>query len=297
MNYQESSNFNKKRNFYEIHEEAIRVLKKLFKPITIAIVLIPGPLLLLVGGLNGYIDSLGIDLNFLLKPENKAEAIQKFNQLLPYFVPLITLNFMVSVIYAALVNRYLILHQQFSISFIGIKELLSHMTKDAWRLFYNYLIFGLIALLVLFPVLILISLFPGLMILLFVALILTGPIFYFAIKNASYLILRDEIPMMNAFLISFNYAKKKWWLIWGIVVSSVILIGILSMVFTLPKLVYNSMLAFSGINPNLAFLAEHTEIWNIVFGIVSVFGQYTLLPAINIIFVLTFYAVSSKEEI
>ncbi len=109
--------------------------------------------------------------------------------------------------------------------------------------------------------------------------------------------LKEEIPMTSAFIITFKNARKKWWLIWGIVISSMFFISLLSMIFTLPQLVYNSLLAFSGINPNLAFLAENPEIWHMLFGVISILGQYTLLPAINIIFVLTLHSIFQQEEI
>ena len=297
MNDQESTNFNKQRNFYELYEESLRFIKRSFKPLTIVVLFIPGPLLILAGGLNGYIESLGIDLNFLLNPENKAAAMQKFNELLPFFIPILLISFLVAILYAAAVNRYVLLYQKHGTPIINIKEILQYMPKDSWRLFYNYFIFGLTSLVILLPLILVISLIPALLLLVFAAIIFIGPLIYFSIKNASYLVLKEEIPMTSAFIITFKNARKKWWLIWGIVISSLFFISLLSMIFTLPQLVYNSLLAFSGINPNLAFLAENSEIWHMLFGVISILGQYTLLPAINIIFVLTLHSIFQQEEI
>lgn len=293
---QEKTNFDKQRNFYELYDEAVKFIKKSFKPLTFVVLFIPGPMLILAGGINGYIENLGIDLNFLLNPENKAAAMQKFNELIPYFIPLAVISFLVAVLYAAAVNRYIILYQQTEQSSISVKELLHFMPKDCWRLFYNYLLFSLSSLVVLLPLLIIVSIIPAIFLLVLGVLIFAGPIIYFCVKNASYLVLKEEIPMPYAFIIIFKKAKKKWWLIWGIVISSLFFIGLISMIFTLPQLVYNSLLAFSGINPNLAFLAQNTEIWHMAFGIISMLGQYTLLPFLNLLFVLNLHSVFYKEE-
>jgi hypothetical protein len=296
MNNQEPINFNKQRNFYELYNDAFQLLKKNFKSFTLLVLFIPGPMLILAGSINGYVENLGIDLNFLLNPENKDAAMQKFNELLPYFIPLVVISFLVAVFYSAAVNRYMLLYQQADNESISVKELLHYMPKDCWRLFYNYLLFTLSSFIVLIPILIILSLVPVLFLLLFGAVIFAGPLIYFCVKNASYLVLKDEIPMPYAFIIIFKKAKKKWWLIWGIVVSSLFFIGLLSMIFTLPQLVYNSLLAFSGINPNLAFLAENSKIWHMVFGVIAMLGQYTLLPFLNILFALGLYSVYYQEE-
>jgi len=296
MNNQDPSQFNTSGSFYELYEETFRFIKKSFKPLTILVLFIPGPLLILAGGLNGYIENIGIDLNFLLNPENKSEALQKFNELLPYFIPSIIISFLVAVFYSATINRYLLLNQLNNKYSIRIKELLHYIPKDILKLLYNYLIFAMLAFLTLIPVIVLVSLIPALLLLVFAALIFLGPLIYFSIKNASYLVLKENISFISAFLLSFKKARKKWGLIWIIVISSLFFIGLLSLIFTLPQLAYNSLLAFSGINPNLAFLSENSEIWHMFFGVISMLGQYTLLPAMNILFVFTLHSLFKQEE-
>jgi len=292
----EKINFNLKRDGSAIILDGFKWIKQNFKTVTLFTLLIPGPFLMLAGGINGMLQQSGFDLSLFMDPAKSKEAISQLMELMPRLIPFVVFSMLGSLIYTAVINRYLILYTQAHHNSITLKNMIHFLPKDVWRLFYNYFFFSLLAI-VLVTCIILLVMIPVLGALIFVSLLLlAGPNLYFALKNASFLILRDEVSIFYAIIRTFKKMKGNWWLTWFITIGSTIMVSIASLVFTLPQWVYNTMVAFSGFNPDISGAANHSTFWFVFFGIIAIVGQYTLFPIINILTVLTHHSNPETPE-
>lgn len=288
--------FRKQRDFSAIFSDAFKYFKFNFKHLILSVLLLAGPLLIIAGGLNGYLQSIGSNPSALIGVNSLKNPMSALNDIISVMLPFLFFAMLGAIVYSAVVSRFLILSQQKSEGEeITIAELLRHLPKDTWRLFYNYLLLGLVASLFAL-VIVVIAFIPVLgIILIIVGLILAGPNISYAVSNASYLVLRDEISILAAFSKTMNYMRGNWWATWAIVFCSMMIVGVASLIFTLPQAVYSIITTFSRMKTE-TYTDETTSLWFIVFAIIAMLGQHLLSPLMNIFYTLTYHSHEESEE-
>jgi hypothetical protein len=298
--------FNQQRDFGKIFTDAFKFFKYNFKSLLGAVLLVAGPLFMIAGGINGYLQAMGNDLSslFSFRSITRRSYLSDFDvsdylfMMLVYFIVLMAAY----VVYSAIVNRYLILSQKKQEGEkITTAELMQYLPADAWRLFYNYLLLTLVALV--FTIgLVIVLMIPILGALAFlVGFLLVGPNLMYALTNAPYLVLRDEILITQAFGKSWKYMRitGNYWWTWLLMVVAYIMISVASVVFALPQLVLTMVSTFSRLR-----FDEYGDggdsgvgaIWFIIFAIIAVVGQHLLMPLLNMFTALTYHSHEEMEE-
>ncbi len=287
--------FRQQRDFSGIFSAAFKFLKFNFKNMTLAVLALPGPLLMIAGGLNGYMQAGGSDLNSMVGINALQNPMQMITDVISVMIPFIIVAMLAGLVYSAVVGRYLILSQQKQEGEeVTIAELIRHLPKDAWRLFYNYLLLGLVSILVAIGIgLIAIIPIAGIIIIV-IGLLMVWPNLSYAIRNASYLVLRDEISILTAIKKTFRYMRGHWWSTWGIIFCASMIIGLASLVFTMPQAVYNMMNTFSRMKADGG--DSDNSITLIVLAIIAMVGQYTLMPLFNVFCALIYHSHEEEEE-
>lgn len=287
--------FRQQRDFSGIFSAAFKFLKFNFKNITIAVLALPGPLLMIAGGLNGYMQAAGSDFNSMIGVNAIQDPMQMISDIVSVMIPFIIIAMLAGLVYSAVVGRYLILSQQKQEGEeVTIAELIRFLPKDSWRLFYNYLLLGLVSIAILVGV-ILIALIPILgAIVLIIGLLIIWPNLSYAIRNASYLVLKEEISILAAISKTFKYMRGHWWSTWGIVFCASMIIGLASLVFTMPQAIYNMMNTFSRMRADSG--DSDNSITLIVLAVIAMVGQYTLMPLFNIFCALIYHSHEEETE-
>lgn len=287
--------FKQQRDFSAIFSAAFKFLKFNFKNMALAVLALPGPLLMIAGGLNGYMQAAGSDFNSMLGMNAIQDPMQIVSEIISVMIPFIIVAMLAGIVYSAVISRYLILSQQKQEGEeVTIAELIRFLPKDAWRLFYNYLLLGLVSILAILGI-VLIAFIPILgVIVIVVGLLLIWPNLSYALRNASYLVLKDEISILAAIKKTFRYMRGHWWSTWGIVFCASMIIGLASLVFTMPQAVYNMMNTFSRMRADSG--DDDNSITLIVLAIIAMVGQYTLMPLFNVFCALIYHSHEEEEE-
>jgi len=293
-------NFRQQRDFSGIFSAAFKFFKFNFKTMTLVVLALPGPLLMIVGGLNGYMQARGNDFNSVVNAGAIQDPMSMLSEIFSVMIPFILLSMLAGLVYSAAISRYLILSQEKQEGEeVTIGELIRYLPKDVWRLFYNYLLLSLIAGIILLVVVLiaagLISLTPVLgTLIVLVGMLLVWFNVAYVIRNAGYLVLKDEILILTAIAKTFRYMKGHWWSTWGIVFCASMIIGLASLVFTVPQALYNMANSLSRLrmeNPE-----SDSSITLIILSIIAMVGSYTLMPLFNVFCALIYHSHEEEEE-
>jgi hypothetical protein len=300
--------FNRQRDFGKIFTDAFKFFKYNFKNLLGAVLLISGPLFLIMGGISGYLQAMGNNILSMFNPRRMMNRGWMNDFDTSEFLLIMLIYWLVSVVayvvYAAIINRYLILSQQKEEGEkITISELMRYLPADSWRLFYNYLLLGLviIAFCIGLFIVMLIPILGALAI--FVGVLLVGPNIFYALTNAPYLVLKEEILITQAFGKSWNYMRRtgNYWWTWLIMVVAYIIVMIAAGLFALPNTILTWVSTFSRLRFDQ--YGDYSDdgsgtgaIWFIVFAMIAMLGQHLVMPLLNMFTVLTYHSHEEEEE-
>ncbi|MDP2386309.1 MAG: hypothetical protein Q8M29_08050 [Bacteroidota bacterium] len=291
--------FRRQRDFGQIFTDSFKYLKFNFKTLMISVLLIPGPLLLIAGGFNGYLQSISSNPASFFTMGGMSNIYDMLSSMLTVMLPYLFFFFLASVVFNAVVNRYLILSQERQEGdTITVSDLMKYLPKDAWRLFYNYLLFTLVSMLVMVGV-VLLMFIPILGILMFIfGILLVGPNLMYAVTNSSYLVLRDEILITQAFSKTWRYMRGNYWYTWLLLVVSYLIISIASSIFSLPQIILSTVNTLSRFNPENYGQSDggNYSTLFIIFGMIAVLGQFLIMPLLNIFTTLTYHSHEEAED-
>lgn len=286
--------FKKVRDFGQLFTDVFKFLKLNYKSILFCVLMIPGPLFLVAGAFNGYLQSLGTDPSKLIGVGMMRDPWSIVEQLLTFMLPYVIFLVLGSLAATATINRYFILYQEREgNNSIGVGDILKYLLGDMWRLFYNGLLLGLISLLFLILVGI-IALIPILgALLIIVALLITAPQIAYAVGAANYLVLRDRMSITTAFSKAWRYMRGNFWWTWVIVVCAGLVVGILSIVFTLPISILSMTKTFSRMNTDVN---DTSTVLYVILGTIAVLGPQLLVPISTLFNILTYHSYEEAEE-
>lgn len=286
--------FRKSRDFGQLFSAVTSFIKFNFKSVMICMIIIPGPLFLIAGCFYGYMQALGTDpskmVGFGMFRDPFNAMMDILSAMLPYFVFL----FLGALASTATVNRYFILYQERGENnSIGVGDIAKHLPADVWRLFYNNLLLGLIMLAFLIPIAI-IAMIPILGVLaIVVAALLAGPQLAYAIIAGNYLVLRDEILITAAISKAWRYMRGNFWWTWLIVVVGSLIVGFISVVFTLPMTILTVMNTFTRMSTHAS---DNNTVLYVILGTLTILGPQLLTPITRLFSVLTYHSYEENEE-
>jgi len=294
MNQTPKIEFRKNRDFGQLFTAVTSFVKFNFKSVMVCMLIIPGPLFLIAGCFYGYMQALGTDpskmVGFGMFRDPVGAMMDIFSAMLPYFLFLI----LGSLVSTATVNRYFIIYQERGENnSISIGDIVKHLPADVWRLFYNNLLLGLLSIAFLIPVAI-IAMIPILGALaLVVGALLAGPQLAYAIIAGNYLVLRDEILITAAISKAWRYMRGNFWWTWLIVVVGSLIVGVISVVFTLPMTILTVFNTVTRMNTDVA---SNNTVLYVVLGTLTILGPQLLTPITRLFSVLTYHSYEEAEE-
>jgi len=286
--------FRKLRDFGQIFTDVSRFFKFNFKTIFLCVLLIPGPLFLIAGAFNGYLQSMGSNPSKLLGMGILRDPMEAFSQIITVMLPYVIFLVLGGLASTATINRYFILYQQKSENnSITVSDIIKYLPADMWRLFYNSLLLGLVSLLFLIPIgLIAMIPFLGAFVIIVAALI-GGPQLAYAITVGNYLVLRDEISITRAISKAWGYMRDNFWWTWLIVVCAALIVGIIGAIFTLPMTIMTVVNNFS--RSDMDVIGNNTILY-VVLGAITVLGPQLLTPINALFSVMAYHSYEEKEE-
>lgn len=286
--------FKKVRDFGQLFTDVFRFLKLNYKSLLFCVLMIPGPLFLIAGVFNGYLQSLGTDPSKLIGVGMMRDPWSIVEQLVTFMLPYVIFLMLGSLAATATINRYFILYQESEgNNTVSVGHILKYLPGDMWRLFYNGLLLGLIAVLFLIPVGI-IAMIPILgALLIVVALLISAPQLAYAVGAANYLVLRDKISITSGFSKAWSYMRGNFWWTWVIVVCAGLVVGILSIVFTLPVSILSMTKTLSRINIDVN---DNNTVLYVILGTIAILGPQLLVPISTLFNVLTYHSYEEAEE-
>lgn len=286
--------FRKSRDFGQLFTAVMSFIKFNFKSVMACMLIIPGPLFLIAGCFYGYMQALGTDpskmVGFGMFRDPFNAMMDILTAMLPYFLFL----FLGALASTATVNRFFILYQERGENnSIGVGDIVKHLPADIWRLFYNNLLLGLLMLVFMIPVGI-IAMIPILGVLaIVVAALLAGPQIAYAVIAGNYLVLRDEILITAAISKAWRYMRGNFWWTWLIVVVGSLIVGVISVVFTLPNTILTVFNTVTRMNTNAS---DNNTVLYVIFGTFAILGPQLLTPITRLFSVLTYHSYEESEE-
>lgn len=287
--------FRKVRDFGQLFNDVFRFHKYNFKTIFVCVLLIPGPLFLIAGGFYGYLQSMGSDPSRLIGLGMIKNPMGILSNMLTFMLPYFVLAVLGALASSATIKRYFIIYQERGENnSITVGDIVKHLPADMWRLFYNGLLLVVISIIFLL-VLFVIALIPilGMLAIVFGMLILGPPIAY-AITAGNYLVLRDEVSIIDGTRKAWDYMRGNFWWTWLIVVVAALIVGIVGAIFGAPMSILTMVNTFSRLSADS--VSETSSIVYIILGTIAIFGPQLLVSITTLFSVLAFHSYEELEE-
>lgn len=288
-------NFRRQRDFGQLFTDVFKFIKLNFKSLFLCMLLIPGPLLIIAGGFNGYLQSINADPARFFSYGSIRNPMDAIAEMMGIMLPYIFFAWLAALTASATVNRFFVLYQQKETNnSIEVSEIIRYLPGDVWRLFYNGLLLGLVMVAVVIAIVI-IAMIPVLGILaLIVGILLLGPPLYYALVSGNYLVIRDRILITSAVSKAWKYMRGNFWWTWLIVVVSTMMVGIMGFIFGLP-------MAIMQIIDNPVFNrnydgGESNLVLYVILGIIATIGPQLLSPITVLFNVLAYHSYEETEE-
>lgn len=302
---QQKIEFNKDRDFGSVIGDALKFIKQNFKSFFGSIVLIIGPFILLMGFVYSYIQANMLSTTF----SSRSFGQSMFNS--NYFLSLgiiYLLVFVNSILLNSVIYNYMGLYSEKP---FGEKITISEVASRVWSnigrvmLSMGMFLFGVIVIgIVVFLIAlgfssmgVLISVLLGLAV--FFGILIVGPVIFYYISAAFYVVVRDGIFIFPAIEKVRQYASGSFWWTWLIIVVALIGVGILQFIFNLPATIITITEAFTKlkhINDVNNIGGSGNNVWLIVFYTIGMFLTTCSSSILHLICAFNFLGHEEKKE-
>lgn len=251
MNIPEKINFRQTRDFTEVFNVSVKFMRQNFGAFFRSIVLVAGPFVLFSSVAAGYYQANAISFSSVTTV-GSFDFLSRFGWTAGiFFLASIISNLVV----IGTVFSFMICYNEKGPGNVLVSDVSSKLFKNFGRIIVTFLSF----LLLMLP---LVAIAVGLgfafvsagtgmiflyvLILFFCLLIIMPPLFWFS--TSVYLsVLNDDVGPFTAFRKVSKVMRGNFWWTWVIVFCALLLIGIISFVFSLPQVIYQFVLTFSAI--------------------------------------------------
>jgi hypothetical protein len=238
---QQKINFRQERDFGSVLGDSLKFLKQNFKSFFASIILIVGPLILLMGLLYAYVQTTMMST----MTRNPSNPLAIFNS--DYFTALgttVLCGFLSNILLSSVTYNYMCLYNEKAVGEkITVSEVATKLWSNIGRLLISSIVFILTMILVITIItLICIGMFSGLGVggaviiglTLFFSMVIFMPVFAYFIPASFYVVIRDNLFIYTAMGKVRKYLSGNFWWTWLIMIVSVICLGILQGLFSLP---------------------------------------------------------------
>lgn len=281
----------KVRDFGAIFNDGIAFLRVNFKSFFGALVYLAGPFIILTGLISGYMQSLqsALMMNNMFSGWNLGSG---FGLLSANFIGTVLILMLIALL-TMLVNTACIClyYKEYDKADAGSlpvdRSLIApQLARTCWRLFYNTLLFTLIAGvagLILVGVFAAMFMVPVLNILAGIALVfgllIIMPVFIQIVYSAFYLVVRDDILITEAFAKAMRYVRGNFWWTWLLMVAVGICVATVGSLFSLPLSILTMVQTFTRLSDPGSGDTVSTLVY-VILGAVSVVGQLLVVSPV-----------------
>lgn len=298
----------KVRDFGALFNGSIAFLRLNFKSYFGIIILLAGPFVLLTGLLMGYLQFIAEKLtsSSITSGMFKTSA----NMFVGNSVSTLLLFGLIFLLTTLVTNASIALYfklydkatpEELPIQRSNISPLL---TAACWRLFYNLMLFSLIACVVLLAVVgvfALLFLIPYMGILVgivaFFAYIILIPALAYIVTVANFIVIRDEILITAAIGKAWRYMRGSFWWTWLLVFCTVLSLGMIYMLFNMPYTILIVFKSFTRHAVNMSQSGANESLMYVLFSALSMFGSMVIIsPIFTSVCIFNFYNHEERHE-
>lgn len=298
MKQNEKIIFLQSRDFGETFNVSVKFLKQNFSHFFLTIITIAGPFLLLASIAAAIYSSNA--LNAIYKPQASFDFIEQYGIA---FILYIIAYVIAAQVMLGTTFSYMALYAEhgkgnFTTADVGRKLLSS--TGRIILMFLLILVFSLIALGIVAGVGFAFSkvtalIIIGVLILIFGGLIIGPPLIWIVTSFYQAIIDKKERSVYEGITYTFKILKGNFWWTWILIVCASLAIGIASLVFTIPQVVYQMVLTFSHFGAKGAL----TEEVPFAFMVVTTFCTFLASVVRSILYIINgfhYYSLVEKKE-
>ncbi len=296
----------KVRDLGAVFGAAFGFIKQNFKPFFSSLLFLAGPFIIIGSAISAYM--LGSSASFAHMFRSMDQILGKI--LFTYAFSSIFI-FIGIVIYNVILNRNLLANEKLQAGEpLTINHSINGFFGDFWRVFGNMILLSLVLFL---AVVIIAFAFGGLIaiagggsggaivlvvilvILLFIAILLFGPILSFIPLAAIFVCQRDRIGIFSAIKKVMYYMKDNFWMTWVVSFLAFVSYSVMGFIVQIPVIVISMITTFSRARSTIGYGQddESTPLLLVCVIIVSSLLSYGVL---SVYYLMTIYQYSSLEE-
>ncbi|HKC68752.1 MAG TPA: hypothetical protein VKG26_11015 [Bacteroidia bacterium] len=296
----------KVRDFSALFNDSVAFLRTNFKSFFGTLIILAGPFIILTGLLMGYVQFIAekiTESNILSGNYNTHTFLGSSITTSLLFILILLLTTLVT---NASIALYFMIYDKTKPEELPIKRTnISQLLAAAcWRLFYNLLLFSIIAgvsALAIMGLIFLLFLAPGLkflliFLLIIAALILFPPLAY-VITVANFIVIRDEILITEAIGKALKYMRGHFWKTWIFIFCVLVSLSMLYLLFNMPSFIQGFLSGFTRRGPGLNTFAANHSFMFIIFNAIAMFGRLVIIsPILTCFCVFNFYSQEESHE-
>ncbi|MBA2614050.1 MAG: hypothetical protein H0U95_18960 [Bacteroidetes bacterium] len=300
--------YRKVRDLGGIFTATFAFIKQNFKPFFGGLLFLAGPFIIVGSAISAYM--MGSSMTFTKMVRNLESFYGKL--LVSYFFSMIFI-FIGITIYNVILNKNLIENEKLKDDEpLTINHSLTGFFSDFWRVFGNTLLFVLVSVVAVAVIALVfggifsltggsngsggaIALIVLMVILLFVAILIFGPILSFIPLAALFVCQRDRIGIFSAIRKVFYYLKGNFWTTWVVSFVAFICYSIMGFIVQLPVLIITLITTFSRAKSTIGFgeADETTPLLLVTAIIISSLLSYGVL---SVYYLMSIYQYTNLEE-
>ncbi len=299
MTNQEKINFRQIRDFGETFNVSVKFIKQNFKLFFFSIISIAGPFILISAIAGAFYQSNSMGAFSIARMGQETF----FEQYGIFFLIFLLSSVLSNLMLIGTTFSYMINYMEKGPGNFTIADVSSLLIKNGLRIFLTFLflilllaliigvIAGIVAALAFSKVQVLIVLF---VLLLIFGLIIVMPPLFWQLSSIYLIVMQEGKGIFASFVRTFKVMRGNFWWTWVIMICTILTIGIASLVFTLPQLIYQMVIMFSHLKPDA--VDEGTSIPFIIVASVCTFFSTILYSVLYIICGFHYYSLAEQKD-
>lgn len=294
----EKIEFNVERDFSDTFNVSFKFLKQNFKPLLKTLIYLVGPFLFITALLSGIFTQNAFDIQSLMS--GTGSPLDMFGPM--YFLTILS-TLVSALILIGITFEYVILYDEKGYAGFEIIDVWKAFVKDLGRIIGAF--FGLLLIAILFVIIIgvvfgLLSLmgtvggvFIGILsFLMVIGMLIAGPPIMFLLTVVYLIVIREKIGFWEAFSKARFLLKDNFWNTWVVTFVAYLIVGILSVVFTIPQSIAVGLVSFNSIQGG----ESDYSIIVIIFTMIGVLGGSLVNTLLYIMMSFQYYSLNEQKQ-
>jgi hypothetical protein len=298
MDQPEKINFRQTRDFGETFNVSVKFIRQNFKHFFSVIVAIAGPFVLISSIAGAFYSANSIGTLYLTK--GQPNILEQYGISFVLFMVAYVIS---SIVLMGTTYSYMITYMERGPGNFTVNDISRKLIQSSGRILLTFLVltlFSIFAIGILVGIGVGISLAnSGLLVGLYVLLAVIGviilmPPVFWQLTTIYLNVMQERKSILGSIGYMFKLMKGNFWWTWIIIVCAFLCIGVASLVFSLPQLIYQMVLMFSHFGADKS--TENVPVAFIVVATICTFFSAILHSTLYVIFGFHYYSLAEKKE-